>query len=260
MDWTAIGRATTLSLPDRLSVDLERLILDGKLEPGDRLPPERELAAHLGVSRVSVREALRELENRGLIDRRPGRGTIVLKPGERSAVFDEALGVVASLRPELHDIMELRVIVEPPIARITAARATRRDLAQLRELVEAMEADVTKERYAELDRAFHQAIAQYAHNPLLELINEQIAQQIAPSRANRYQTRERRAASSAAHRRIYEAIAAGDGDLAEHEAREHVLDISRQIANAAQDAGRAQDAGAAEHADAAQERSDHDAG
>ena len=233
MDWNDIGRATTLSLPDRLSVDIERLILDGKLAPGERLPPERDLAEHFGVSRVSIREALRELENRGLIDRRPGRGTIVLSPGERVDVSDGALGKLAALRPELHDIMELRAIVEPPIARITATRATDRDIAQLRELVEAMEVDVTKERYAELDRAFHQAIAQYAHNPLLELINEQIAQQIAPSRASRYQTKARRQASSVSHRRIFEAIAAGNAQLAEDEARAHVLDISSQIADAA---------------------------
>ncbi|MBL3688030.1 FadR family transcriptional regulator [Leucobacter zeae] len=233
MDWNAIGRATTLSLPDRLSVDLERLILEGELAPGEKLPAERELAEHFGVSRVSIREALRELENRGLIDRKPGRGTIVLKPGERAKLSDDVLGAVSELHPELHHIMELRAIVEPPIARITAVRATPRDVAQLRELVEAMEMDVTKERYAELDRAFHQAIAQYAHNPLLELINEQIATQIAPSRAGRYQTKARRQASSEAHRRIYEAIAAGDGELAESEARAHVLDISRQIARAA---------------------------
>ena len=236
MDWASIQRRETLSVPDRLSVDLERLILEGELAVGERLPAERDLAQHLGVSRVSVRDALRELENRGLVDRRPGRGTIVLAPGERANVPRDALAI-AALRPELHDIMELRAIVEPPIARITAARATPRDLAQLRELVESMEIDVTKDRYAELDRAFHQAIAQYAHNPLLALINEQIAQQIAPSRANRYQTRARRAASSAAHRRIYEAIAAGDGDLAEREAREHVLDISKQIALAAEGRG-----------------------
>lgn len=232
MDWTTLGQSTTLSVPERLSVDIERLILEGELAPGDRLPPERELAELLGVSRVSIREALRELENRGLVDRKPGRGTIVLKPGERSRVGDEALDAVANLRPELHDIMELRAIVEPPIARITASRATPRDLAQLRELVEAMESESASDRYAELDRAFHQSIAQYAHNPLLELINEQIATQIAPSRAGRYQTQERRAISSAAHRRIYEAIAERDGDLAEHEARAHVLDISQQIARA----------------------------
>ena len=236
MDWSTMKRATTLSLPDRLSVDLERLILEGELAPGDRLPPERTLAEHLGVSRVSIREALRELENRGLIDRKPGRGTIVLSPGERSPLAESMGNAVTAADPEIRDIMELRAIVEPPIARLTAARATPRDIAQLEELVETMEKDVTQERYAELDRAFHQSIAQYTHNPLLELINEQIAQQIAPSRAGRYQTRERRTASSIAHRRIFEAVADGDGDRAEAEARAHVIDIAQQISLAGKQA------------------------
>lgn len=233
MDWTNLQRGETLSVPDRLSVDLERLILEGELEPGERIPPERELAEHLQVSRASIRDALRELENRGLIDRKPGRGTIVLKPGENGRHAGEVLGGLEVLKPELRDIMELRAIVEPPIARIAAGRATARDVTQLRELVEAMESSsVSKERYAELDRAFHQAIAQYAHNPLLVFINERIAEQIEPSRADRYQTKARQESSSAAHRRILEAIASQDGDLAEHEAREHVLGIGREIAKA----------------------------
>lgn len=235
MDWESVVKREPLSVPDRLSVDLERLILEGELAPGERLPAERDLATHLGVSRVSIREALRELENRGLIDRKPGRGTIILGPGESMKNADGVIEAFNSTRSELSDIMELRAIVEPPIARITAMRATSRDLAQLEELVKAMEVDVTKERYAELDRAFHQTIAQYTHNPLLALINEHIATQIAPSRASRYQTKARRMASSVAHRKIYEAIAAGDGDLAEQEARAHVLDISRQIARAARE-------------------------
>ncbi|WP_237465226.1 FadR/GntR family transcriptional regulator [Leucobacter luti] len=230
-----MNRGETLSVPDRLSVDLERLILEGDLTPGEKLPAERDLAQLLGVSRVSIREALRELENRGLIDRKPGRGTIILAPGESSGAADEVIEAFSALRTELSDIMELRAIVEPPIARITAARAQPRDLTQLEELVKAMELDVTKDRYAELDRAFHQAIAQYTHNPLLSLINEQIANQIAPSRASRYQTKARRQASSVAHRRIYEAIASRDGDLAETEARAHVHDISREIARASED-------------------------
>ncbi|TCK44890.1 GntR family transcriptional regulator [Leucobacter luti] len=233
MDWGSMSRGETLSVPDRLSVDLERLILEGDLAPGEKLPAERELAQLLSVSRVSIREALRELENRGLIDRKPGRGTIILAPGETASAADEVIEAFSATRSELTDIMELRAIVEPPIARITASRAQPRDLTQLEELVKAMELDVTKERYAELDRAFHQAIAQYTHNPLLSLINEQIANQIAPSRASRYQTKARRQASSVAHRRIFEAIAARDGALAEEEARAHVHDISRQIARAA---------------------------
>ena len=240
MDWNAVRPATTLSLPERLSVDLERLILDGALAPGDRLPPERELAEYFGVSRVSVREALRELENRALIDRKPGRGTVVLAPGERSAIAGRVGGAVSGIAAELRDIFELREIIEPQMARITAQRATARDLTQLRELVEAMEADTESAGYVELDRAFHQAIAQYTHNSLLERINEQIALQVAPSREQRFQTRERRQASSRAHRRMYEAIAQGDGELAAAEARAHVREVADQVGRSHSDAATAE--------------------
>lgn len=232
MDWENLVRTETLSVPDRLSIDLERLILDGTLPPGERLPSERELAEMLKVSRVSIRQALRELENHGLIDRRPGRGTIVLAPGNHlgdvTGIISRALGEVPGGQ-ELHHVMELRAILEPPIARITAGRATSRDISQLRGLVIEMESDVSPTRYVELDKAFHQAIAQYTHNPLLASLNEQIMGLISPSRAKVLQTKSRRAESSAAHRRIFEAIEAGDGELAAQAALNHVRAISEEI-------------------------------
>lgn len=236
-EWAEVGPVTMLSLPDRVSVNIERMILDGTLAPGERLPSERELAEHLSVSRVSVRQALHELETRGMIDRKPGRGTIVLAPGDRAALPTDAVAALASVEPQLHEIMELRSIIEPPIARITAGRATARDVDQLRQLVDDMEGDLSAERYAQLDRSFHQAIAQYTHNSLLALINEQIALQIAPSRARPLQTLERRKISTSAHRRIFEAIARGDGDAAASEALAHVLDVSREILRATTTSG-----------------------
>lgn len=232
MDWEQLPRSAAFSIPDRLSIDLERLILDGTLEPGERLPSERVLSELLGVSRVSVRQALKELENHGLIDRKPGRGTIVLAPGSGAA--DAASAVSQALGDKgkdstLNHIMELRAILEPPIARMTAGRATSRDIRQLEELVIEMETDVSTSRYVELDKAFHQTIAQYTHNPLLALLNEEIMTLSAPSRTQALQSKTRRAASSAAHRRIYEAIAAGDGVLAERAALDHVLAVRTEI-------------------------------
>ena len=125
--------------------------------------------------------------------------------------------------------MDLRAILEPPIAGITAQRATPRDLAQLRTLVEDMERGASRKRYAELDRAFHQSIAQYTHNPLLALLNEQISELIAPSRDTSLETHDRRRSSSAAHRRTYEAIAAHDPAAAEREARAHIDDVRAHI-------------------------------
>lgn len=236
MDWNSLSRSENLSVPDRLSIDLERLILDGKLAVGERLPAERDLSELLGVSRVSVRQALHELESRGLLSRKPGRGTVVLSPsGPTSAegsVIAQVLDQVGRSGEPIAQIMELRAILEPPIAGITARRATPRDVGQLRELLTAMDQAPSGAAYAELDRAFHQSIAQYTHNPLLAMLNEQIASIIAPSRDTSLQTKARRLASSAAHQRIFDAISAGDPVLAEQEARDHVLSVQHEIGRA----------------------------
>lgn len=234
MDWSEVERGRSLSVPDRLSITLERLILDGTLQPGEKLPPELELTERLGVSRVSLRQALHELERRGLIDRKPGRGTVVLSPSDARDASSAALaGVLGSTETEIPHILELRSIIEPPIAALASQRATGRDLEQLEQLVEAMASPESREHYAELDRAFHQAIAQYTHNPLLAMLNEQIANLIAPSRSTALQTEERRETSTAAHRRILAAIAAGDPDAASREATAHLATVQQQIANAA---------------------------
>ncbi|UOQ87605.1 FadR family transcriptional regulator [Agromyces endophyticus] len=233
MDWSEIERERSLSVPDRLSITLERLILDGTLQPGEKLPPELELTERLGVSRVSLRQALHELERRGLIDRKPGRGTVVLSPSDARDASSAALGgVLRSSDPEISHILELRSIIEPPMAALASQHATERDLVQLEHLVAAMSAPESREHYAELDRAFHQAIAQYTHNPLLAMLNEQIANLIAPSRSTALQTQERRDTSTAAHRRILAAIAAGDAVAAEHEASAHIAAVHEQIVHA----------------------------
>ena len=232
LDWSALRHGRTLSVPDRLSVDLERLILDGELKPGDRLPSERELGELLGVSRVSIRQALHELEGRRLIDRRPGRGTVVLSTAATGDVGDAISALMTSTSHstiELARVMELRSVIEPPIAALAATRVTDRDLEQLRLLVEEMEHEDDLGRYTQLDRAFHQAISVYSHNPLLSQLTEVIATQIAPSRRKGLQTAARRRTSTAAHRRIFEAIARRDPAAAETEARAH-LETVLQIA------------------------------
>lgn len=92
-----------------------------------------------------------------------------------------------------------------------------------------METDISPSRYVELDKVFYQTIAQYTHNPLLALLNEQIMTMSAPSRSQALQSKARRVASSAAHRRIFEAIAAGDSVLAERAALDHVLAVRTEI-------------------------------
>lgn len=229
MDWSQVNRTATLSLPDRLSIEIEKLIMGGILEVGAKLPAERELAESLGVSRVSIRQALRELEMRGMIDRRPGRGTIVLSATMSNESGATIAAALASENRDIADIMELRAMIEPSIAALTAARATARDIAQLQDLVDEMSDSVSTTKYAELDRSFHHAIAQYTHNPLLSMLTEQIATLIAPSRKSALQTKQRRQNSTQEHQRILRAIAAKDSQAAEREARAHLDSVTREI-------------------------------
>lgn len=234
MEWSSLRRSKSLSIPDMLSVDLERLILSGELKDGEKLPNEHELAEALGASRVSIRQALHELEARGLIDRRPGRGTIIVAPGTAAGSAGAAISTLLSTpgSSELQRIMELRAMIEPPIAALAAARVTARDIEQLRAFVVEMEEETDLERYSDLDRAFHQAIAQYTHNPLLSQLTDLIATEIAPSRRRTLQTPQRRDTSNAAHREIFHAIAGRDSDGAEAAARAHVEMVFEQILRA----------------------------
>ena len=175
----------------------------------------------LGASRVSLRQALRELEARGLIDRRPGRGTVVVDTSEGVGSAGLALSTLLSAEgpAEIQRIMELRAMIEPPIAALAASRVTTRDVEQLRVYITAMEAETDLERYSGLDRSFHQAIAQYPHNHLLSQLTGLIATEIAPSRRGTLQTPERRETSNAGHRASFEAIAARDSERRETEGR-----------------------------------------
>lgn len=230
MDWSRVKQLGALSLPDRLSVQLEKLIIDGEIEAGSKLPAERELAEVLGVSRVSIRQALRELEVRGMVDRAPGRGTTVLSPIAAAHETGSSIATAISVADrDIASIMELRAIIEPPIAAITAERATSRDVAQLQDLVDQMSLNVPVARYVELDVSFHQSIANYSHNPLLSVLAEQIAGMIAPSRNASLQTKQRRRNSTAQHQKILDAIASHDPAAARREAANHLQSITEEI-------------------------------
>src|SRR4051794_25103051 len=158
VDWSNI-RAQALQVSDGLSLRLEQLIRDGVIVHEERLPPERELAQHLGVSPTSLREALHELELKGLIDRRPRRGTVVLDPNV-SQVGESVLGHLQGPERALRHVMALRAALEPPIAARAAQRATPSDVRKLRDLVDSMRRERSRAVSAQLDVEFHDAIAQ----------------------------------------------------------------------------------------------------
>lgn len=227
MEWERLG-AQALSRPDRLVMDIERLITSGALPPGSRVPPERELAVMLKVSRTSVRDALRDLGRRGLVDRRPGRGTIILDPGA-SGHGDSLVHGLTSEGAELVELMEVRACIEPSIAARAAAHATPRDIAALARTLEEQEASSAPAAFRDLDRAFHRSIALYTGNPLLARLADTVQELTEPSRGLALQTAARRRTSLAEHRLILQAIASHDSAAAMAAALDHVTSVERHL-------------------------------
>jgi DNA-binding FadR family transcriptional regulator len=203
------------------------MILESRIAEGTRLPPERELAAALGVSRTSLRDALQQLELKGLIDRRPGRGTVIVGSQSRDLSGD-LLAKLSGEERNLREVMDLRATIEPPVAARAAARATAQNIRRMRELQAEIESPVTSpERRTEMDVAFHNEIARATHNPLLVRLVETASEWFEPSRHLAVQTATRRKATIAAHRQILAAIEAHDSVAAELAMRDHLDAVNR---------------------------------
>ena len=154
---------------------IRRAIQIGRFLAGERLPSERELADQLGVSRTTVREAIRVLQGEGLIETRRGRsgGAIVIAPETTAA---ERRRVVRHRLAELENVFDYRLAIEPAAARLAAQRRTKADLAALRETMAVLrevaatpqaEAPSAVSRFFATDAEFHDRIAQATRNPLL---------------------------------------------------------------------------------------------
>src|SRR3546814_9384462 len=133
------------------------------LAQGTRLPPERTLAAELRVSRGTLRKALERLEARGRIWRHVGRGTFV---GPRPASHEARLSVVSEATSP-HELMEMRLSLEPQIARLASMRATEHEIGHMRYCVRKTGTVTESQAYELWDATLHRAIAQAAHNTLL---------------------------------------------------------------------------------------------
>jgi len=213
--------------------DLCRLIREGGFGPGDRLPAERELAERLGVSRPSLREALRALEISGIVESRHGGGTYVRDSFDPGFVSPLALALETS-GDATGELWEVRIVFEPPIAARAAIRATPDELLRLDEQVSAMRdlsADIEDhDRILAVDREFHAAIARASRNTVAVRVIQLINQVLFDSRRHFTTSVERRLQAAARHQQIVDAIrlrdpaGARDAMLAHlHEVEEFIL-------------------------------------
>ena len=139
------------------------IVAEGTLRPGDKLPNEVELSQQLGVSRATLREAIRELAARGVLEVRRGRGTFVSE--EVADIEDFGFSGLERLQGQLRDLFELRSIFEPKAARLACQRATDEELRQIKKKADRMERIAAEGGDWPLaDQEFHWAIIKASHN------------------------------------------------------------------------------------------------
>jgi DNA-binding FadR family transcriptional regulator len=212
---------------------IRRAIQIGRFLAGEKLPSERELADQLGVSRTTVREAMRVLQGEGMIETRRGRsgGAVVIAPETTPA---ERRQVVRRRLAELENVFDYRLAIEPAAARLAAERRTRADIATLRETLAVLRAVASTpeaeglspvSRFFATDAEFHDRIAQVTRNPLLvQAISDARAAMFLP--VGGVFTALHPDANSG-HEEIFAAIESADAQGAERAMTEHV-ELTRQ--------------------------------
>jgi GntR family transcriptional regulator, transcriptional repressor for pyruvate dehydrogenase complex len=205
--------------------ELEESITAGELAAGDRLPGERDLAVRYGVSRTSVREAIRVLESMGIVSVRRGADHGVVLLEEPGNAFQPVLRLLVALRHvSLDDAIEFRVMVEAGAARALAATREARELGALLDRMEAPA--VRQPEFHALDATFHVTLVRGAGNPLLDLVEDAVdgllRKVITDLALIAWDWEAVRPQLIAEHRAIHDAIATGDGELAAALVTKHV--------------------------------------
>ncbi|PMR73323.1 transcriptional regulator GlcC [Billgrantia endophytica] len=224
--------------PDVVAARLERLILDGVFRPGQLLPSERRLCERLGVSRTSLREGLRVLRSKGIIETRQGRGSVVaaLVPGRDDSPL---MHLLRDHPRTLYDLLEVRSLLEGESAKLAAARATPTDRVLIQRRYDAMadyvrdSEEIEVERLAHLDHGFHLSICQASHNPVLvhtlQSLTDLLLSSVFASVKNLYHREAPRRMINQQHARLYRTVMEGKPQAARRAALDHLASIGEQL-------------------------------
>jgi len=220
---------------ERVAEQIEKRILDGELHKGDRLPTERELAEQFQVSRTAVREAMKILAQKGLVDMRPGRGTIVIDGA--SAAMQNSIGLMMKLKlGEIggsDSLVEFRTILEIEIAALAAARTTEKEISVMRKAIEVMDESLNDaDAFIAADNIFHEALAQATQNALIIILINSIVSLLSEQRKQIFEVEGGPQRGQIHHRRILESVIRRDPEAARAAMRSHLQQV-RDDVNAA---------------------------
>lgn len=215
---------------DQVAERIEKLIVDGVLKVGQALPSERRLVDKLGCSRSALREGLRILRGRGIVETEHGRGSYVADLS-RSDDTTPLMHLFASQPRTLFDLLEVRALLEGESARLAALRATDVDRLLIKrrydEMLGSREQDAREQ--ARLDHAFHRAISEASHNPVLvhtlQGLNDLMLSTVFASVNNLYCRPPQKRQIDRQHARLYHAVMDQQPEQAQRAAREHLGSI-----------------------------------
>jgi GntR family transcriptional repressor for pyruvate dehydrogenase complex len=217
---------------ERVAEQIEKRILDGELRVGDRLPTERELAEQFQVSRTAVREAMKILAQKGLVDMRPGRGTIVVD-GARAAM-ENSIGLLMKMKSgevgSSDNLVEVRAILETEIAALAAARATEKEIVAMREAIRVMDESLTDaDAFIVADNNFHEALAQATQNALILTLLNSIVNLLSEQRKQIFMVDGGPQRGQMHHRRILECVIRRDPASARAAMGAHLLQVREDV-------------------------------
>lgn len=231
--WKPLPRLRT---HEQVVAEIENRLNAGTLKAGDRLPPERQFAEALGVSRGAVREALRILEAIGVVEAGTGSG-----PTSGSMIVKDSIaGMAMVLRIHLQlasfsqqDLVEIRLLIESMAARKAAESATSEDIASLRAFIEEMRGTHTTASYNDLDSAFHVGIVRASGNSLAAVLMAALREALRQAMVTAFESLEDPVNTMKTltdeHAAIVEAIADRDGDKAAELVTNHIRGFYRAV-------------------------------
>ena len=206
-----------------------RILIEGeKLGPGDMLPPERQLAEQFKVSRHSLREAIRVMQEQGVLAARQGSGNYIQATSKADLVRALGFSTKGNTR-KVFDLFQLRDMLEPQIAGLAAELASEDQLSVIKDCAAQLEANEDFDHGQKLDRAFHEAIAAATGNELLFDVLREINKHILPSASSVTEKTRRILVSNEGHKRIIDALEKRDADAARQAMHLHIAEVRSQV-------------------------------
>jgi GntR family transcriptional repressor for pyruvate dehydrogenase complex len=213
-------------LYEQIVQQIEDSVTRGDLKPGDQLPAERELAQQFRVSRTAVREAVKTLREKGLVEAYPGRGTFITR------VISHSIGQTLDRMMKIGEpegtahLIVVREILEPEIAALAAASADEEDIESMREAIALMDARRQEpEAFIEADLDFHLALAEAAANPLILSLIDSIVGVLREQRLRTFHVEGGPERGQYHHKRILEAVEHRDSQGAREAMRAHLRQV-----------------------------------